>query len=149
MDNTNKDLFDIRLTAEGSAYMQKSLSVARWFIALGILGAILTTIFICLEYFLYLHFVTGESWDIYFRKYISPLLGLFQLACLLIQIIFYYKFLKTARQSILLNDTDAFNRSFRLFYKSSVFCLVQFFINILTIAPYLVISINLLSTLKR
>jgi len=149
MDNTNKDLFDIRLSTEGSTYIQKSLAIAHWFIALAIFGAILTTTFICFEYVIYMHFETGDNWQTYFRKYMSPVLGFIQLTCLLIQIIFYYKFLKTARQSILLNDTYAFNRSFRMYYKSSVFCLVQFVINILTTVPYLIISINLLSSLKR
>jgi len=136
MENTSNDLLKIQLNQEATISIQKTYVVARGLIAVGIIVVAINLGFFVLDYFITDHYFKDDGWTTRIRKFIVPVLNVVGLVMFLFQIFLYFNFFRKARRAILLKDSDQFNQSFHLFYKSSLYALAQFVINLLVSIYY-------------
>ena len=136
MENTSNDLLKIQLNQEATISIQKTYVVARGLIAVGIIVVAINLGFFVLDYFITDHYFKDDGWTTRIRKFIVPVLNVVGVVMFLFQIFLYFNFFRKARRAILLKDSDLFNQSFHLFYKSSLYALAQFVINLLVSIYY-------------
>jgi hypothetical protein len=131
MENTPNDLFNIQLNQEASTSIQKTYTVARWLLGIGLFAVAVNIGFLILDYFVTEQLYKDDGWATKVRRYIVPALSIAGLATFVMQLFLYFNFFRKVRRAILINDSDIFNQSFHLFYKNSLYALVQFVISVL------------------
>jgi len=145
MENTSDDLFRIQLNQEAAISIQKTYTIARWLIGIGLFAVFINIGFLIMDYFVTEQRLQDDGWATKVRRYIVPALSIAGLATFIMQIFLYFNFFRKARRAILLNDSDIFNKSFHLFYKNSLYALVQFILSTLVNIYYFYSYIQILS----
>lgn len=143
MNEKKIDLFELRLADEGAGYLLKTFTITRWLFILAIVGSLVSIALLIIKYFFLRTIDATGSWMLFVEKNILPFIFCIQLAGLYIQLYLYFRFVKQCRQSILLNDTELFNRSFRSFFQSTIFALAQMSINLVITCMYVIIYLQL------
>ena len=144
MNEKNTDILDLKLTGEGATYLLKTFTLTRWLFIYAIIGTFLSLALIIIKFIFLRTLDSDEGWMFYMEKHVFPFLGLLQLACFFVQLYLYFQFVQKCRQSIILNDMDVFNQSFRSFYKSTRFAFVQLFISLVITAFYIYFYLELM-----
>jgi len=135
------DLFEIRLTPWGKYYIRRFAAIARMIILAGIL---ISFIHIASTVIGYIIFKPSQYAGYKYLLLENRLMPYYMaLYCMLFypQMYFYWQATKYLKRSLDFNDEDAFNKSFRSLFRSSVFGIASVLLSLLSYGAELFIYI--------
>lgn len=132
MNNPTEELFEIKLTPQGANNILRTFKIVQWTL---ILGIIYSGCYLFLDLSRYVQYYskydTGDDIVLFVQLRIEPLFMAFVTILSIVQIVYYFNFIKLCKKGIDTQQSDLFNQSFTWMLKNAI---VMFVTAIIVIA---------------
>lgn len=118
MKNHEEDFLKVAMEFNGIAHFRKTITLARWILWLGCITVLLGWAGLAVQYAAYWQNIEVVSWQGLFYKYLYPVAATLSPLAAMLQVYWYYTFLRKGNAAINASDSAQFNQSFRYFYIS-------------------------------
>ncbi|PZR03107.1 MAG: hypothetical protein DI539_26740 [Flavobacterium psychrophilum] len=131
MNTPTEELFEIKLTAQGANSILRTFKIVQWTL---ILAVIYSSCFLFLDLTRYVQYYskydTGNDVVLFVQLRIEPLFMAFATILSIVQIVYYFNFIKLCKRGIDTQQSDLFSQSFTWMLKNAIIMFITAIISI-------------------